>query len=202
MVYRHRRAVFDTRRVPFAEMKMRRPAIQIALLALAACSNAPAPPPIDTTTATTDSTGRTPGATARLVDLTGAEVGTVHLIDRDGRVSLEGSLRGLPAGSHGIHLHEAGRCEPPFESAGAHWNPGDRKHGTENSAGPHHGDLPNLDVASDGAVTINFVTAEGSLAGLLDFDGAAVVIHAGPDDMRTDPAGNSGDRIACGMVMR
>lgn len=181
---------------------MRRPAALIALFTLVACSNAPAPPPADSTTSITDSAGPVPSATAHLVDLTGAAVGTIRLSDRDGSISLEGSLAGLPTGPLGIHLHGAGRCEPPFESAGTHWNPGERKHGTENPGGPHQGDLPNLDVASNGAATLNFATPGGTLAELLDFDGAAVVVHAGADDMRTDPSGNSGNRIACGVVTR
>jgi Cu-Zn family superoxide dismutase len=93
-----------------------------------------------------------------------------------------------------------GRCDAPdFTSAGGHWNPTQKKHGTMNPQGPHQGDLPNLVIGSDGRGTIGAVIPGATLAGLLDADGAAMVIHAGPDDLMTDPSGNSGGRIACGV---
>lgn len=180
---------------------MHRTIMLTAVLAASACGGS-GTPRADTPATFADSARTAPRATALVRDLTGAEIGTIRLSELDGRISLEGSLRGLAAGQHGLHLHAAGRCEPPFKSAGAHWNPADRTHGTENPDGPHLGDLPNIDVAGDGTATINYATTGGTLAELLDFDGAAVVVHAGPDDMRTDPAGNSGDRVACGVVMR
>ncbi len=94
----------------------------------------------------------------------------------------------------------AARCEPPFASAGDHWNPSEKQHGLENPAGPHLGDLPNLTVEADSTATLNFTTTEGTVAALLDFDGASLIVHADRDDHRTDPSGNSGDRIACGIV--
>ena len=107
-------------------------------------------------------------------------------------------------GTHGIHVHAVGRCDPPgFESAGPHWNPMSRQHGTLNPQGPHMGDMMNITVAMDGSATVNVMTQGGTLRGvdrLLDADGAAVVIHASADDYRTDPSGNSGARIACGVV--
>jgi Cu-Zn family superoxide dismutase len=113
---------------------------------------------------------------------------------------------GLARGAYGAHVHESGRCDPPgFTTAGAHWNPSGRKHGKDNPAGMHKGDLPNLLVGTDGRgifeVTIpdSVLTGQGT-AVLLDGDGAAVVIHAAPDDFRTDPSGNSGARIACGVL--
>ena len=136
-------------------------------------------------------------------DAAGRELGTLTLAPHMGGLMLTGRVQGLPPGTHGIHLHAAGRCEPPFESAGAHWNPTDRRHGTQNPAGPHLGDMPNVVVASDGSATVNVMTAGGTLGGddaLMDGDGASVVIHAGADDYRTDPSGNSGARIACGVV--
>lgn len=108
-------------------------------------------------------------------------------------------------GAYGAHVHMAGRCDGPgFESAGGHWNPTKHQHGRNNPAGMHKGDLPNLMVGADGRgtmeVTIPFASvAAGSVNHLLDADGAALVIHASPDDYRTDPAGNSGARIACGV---
>jgi len=111
--------------------------------------------------------------------------------------------QGLEPGHYGVHLHAVGRCEGPgFESAGPHWNPSGRQHGRLNPQGHHLGDLDNLDVDENGAGRLEFTIAGGSTSGeggLLDADGAALVIHAGPDDYRTDPSGNSGARIACGV---
>ena len=112
---------------------------------------------------------------------------------------------GMPAGTHGIHLHEKGLCEgPKFESAGAHWNPAAKKHGRDNPEGAHLGDLANLEVGADGAASANFTVAGAMMASgakmLADADGTALVVHAKPDDYKTDPSGNSGDRIACAVV--
>ena len=123
-----------------------------------------------------------------------------------GRSGLEVRVQasGLPAGHYGVHLHATGRCEGPgFESAGAHWNPTDRHHGKLNPEGHHLGDLDNLDVDESGAGRLEFTIAgalTGGADGLLDADGAAIVIHAAPDDYRTDPSGNSGARIACAAL--
>jgi Cu-Zn family superoxide dismutase len=117
------------------------------------------------------------------------------------------ALRDLPPGEHGFHVHETGRCLPPFESAGAHFDPAGARHGFLTEGGAHLGDLPNLVVPDDGRVRLELlmpgVTLEGDGgAALLDADGSAFVIHAGPDDYHTDPAGAAGDRIACGVVAR
>ena len=103
----------------------------------------------------------------------------------------------MPAGLHGIHLHEKGLCEgPKFESAGKHWNPGGKQHGRDNPLGAHLGDLPNIEVGvSGGTARIAAVGAE-----LADADGTALVLHAKPDDYQTDPSGASGDRVACAVV--
>lgn len=110
----------------------------------------------------------------------------------------------MEPGRYAIHLHAVGRCAAPgFESAGTHWNPAGRTHGFANGGGPHLGDLPNLDIAASGRGRIDHYVEGGFLGGadgLLDADGAALVIHAMPDDNRTDPTGNSGARIACGIV--
>jgi Cu-Zn family superoxide dismutase len=112
--------------------------------------------------------------------------------------------QGLAPGHYGAHLHAVGRCEgPDFASAGPHWNPTSRHHGTLNPEGHHLGDLPNLDVDADGGGRVEFTIAGAEVAGaqgLFDADGAAIVIHAAPDDYRTDPSGNSGARIACAVL--
>lgn len=118
------------------------------------------------------------------------------------RVRVEAS--GLAPGIYGVHLHTFGRCDPPsFESAGGHWNPTAREHGRDNPRGQHLGDLPNLMVGTDGRGSFEFsipgAWISGGRAPLLDADGTAIVIHARADDYRTDPSGNSGARIACGV---
>jgi Cu-Zn family superoxide dismutase len=111
----------------------------------------------------------------------------------------------MPPGKHGIHVHAVGRCEAPeFKTAGAHFNPTDKQHGLQNPAGAHSGDLPNLVVDQEGRGKATF-TAKGATLGegkgsLLGPEGTALVIHADPDDEKTDPAGNSGARIACGVI--
>jgi Cu-Zn family superoxide dismutase len=106
----------------------------------------------------------------------------------------------MPTGTHGAHIHTSGRCEgPDFMTAGGHWNPAGTQHGSLNPAGPHDGDLPNIIIGTDGRGTLGVTVAGGTLDGLLDADGAAMVIHAAADDMTTDPSGNSGARIACGV---
>ena len=105
-----------------------------------------------------------------------------------------------------FHIHETGRCDPPFESAGGHLNPEGKKHGKDNPGGPHAGDLPNLEVPDSGRVKLQLdvkgVSIDGGPGALLDGDGAALVIHDGADDYKTDPAGNAGKRLACGVIHR
>ncbi len=150
---------------------------------------------------------RDPAATVVIRSSSGERLGTLDVIATpDHRLRIRGALSGLPPGPHGIHLHAAGRCEPPtFESAGAHFNPTARQHGLENASGPHAGDAPNVDAAQDGRAMVDVMLATASLnpssaAFINDADGSAVVIHASADDQRTDPSGNSGARIACGVV--
>lgn len=145
------------------------------------------------------SSGSTAVVTVR--DLTGREVGILTVAEVPGGLLTTGALQGLPPGVHGIHLHSTGQCVPPFESAGPHWNPIGRQHGFENPRGPHAGDMPNITVNADGSATVRVATQGGTLhgsAGLLDADGASVVVHEQADDYRTDPAGNSGPRLFCG----
>jgi Cu-Zn family superoxide dismutase len=111
---------------------------------------------------------------------------------------------GLVPGVYGVHVHAVGRCDgPAFESAGPHWNPVGRRHGTLNPEGHHLGDLPNIEVTAEGGrleFTIVGAEFQATEHPLFDADGASVVIHAAPDDYRTDPSGNSGARIACGVL--
>ena len=143
-------------------------------------------------------------AHAQLYDASGADRGRVDIYKDGTGLRLELVARGFAPGTYGMHLHAVGQCTPPdFSSAGPHWNPTHAQHGRDNPMGAHHGDLPNLVVESGtiGRATLQVVgsrlTGEG---GLLDADGAAFVIHAGPDDYKTDPSGNSGGRVACGVI--
>ena len=139
-------------------------------------------------------------AVAMLHDARGADVGRATATDVAGGVRFTIDARALPPGTHGAHVHTVGRCDgPDFASAGPHWNPTGAKHGALNPRGPHAGDLPNLIVGADGRGTIGVVVPGASMAALLDADGAAMVVHAGADDLSTDPGGNSGARIACGV---
>jgi superoxide dismutase, Cu-Zn family len=136
--------------------------------------------------------------------------------DREvGRVSLEETTHGvivrarfskLPPGTHAFHVHAVGKCEPPFTSAGGHFNPASHKHGFAAPEGYHAGDLPNVEVPNSGALEVTAFEIGATLSpgssSLLDADGSALVVHEGADDYTSDPAGNAGSRIACGVVER
>lgn len=133
----------------------------------------------------------------------GVVVGRLELTDGAGGVLIEAEIDGLEPGEHGFHLHETGRCEPPFESAGGHYAPSGSAHGLLSGGGPHAGDLPNLVVAEGVSTTVTHAWADGvTIDELTAEDGSALVIHAGPDDYRTDPAGAAGDRVACAAITR
>lgn len=139
-------------------------------------------------------------ARATLLGPTGTMHGTARIFEDAAGVRLTVSGERLPRGSHGLHVHTVGRCEgPAFESAGPHWNPTARQHGRDNPMGAHAGDAPNLIAGTDGRGSVSIDLPGARLAGVLDMDGSAIVIHAAPDDYRTDPSGNSGGRIACGV---
>ena len=139
-------------------------------------------------------------ADAALVDSAGNGAGTAIAQEDNGNLRVTLEVKGLTPGIHGAHIHAVGKCEgPAFTTAGAHWNPDAKQHGSMNPAGPHHGDLPNLEVAEDGKGKLVFSIPGTKLENLLDEDGAAIVVHASADDLKTDPSGNSGARIACGV---
>ena len=142
---------------------------------------------------------------ATLTGASGAAMGNVTFNETPEGVRVVINGRNMPPGVHGAHVHMTGACQAPdFESAGGHWNPLGKMHGRDNPAGPHMGDMPNLIVGNDGSGTLELVIQGATLVGgaesILDADGAAILIHQGPDDYRTDPSGASGARIACGVI--
>ncbi|MBC3941670.1 superoxide dismutase family protein [Sphingomonas albertensis] len=139
-------------------------------------------------------------ATAMLQTATGTDVGRATATEVAGGIRFTLDAMAMPPGTHGAHIHMVGRCDAPdFTTAGGHWNPTGMKHGSMNPQGPHEGDLPNLIIGTDGRGTLGITIPGATMAGLMDADGSAFVVHAGPDDLMTDPAGNSGGRIACGV---
>ena len=137
---------------------------------------------------------------ARLLSADGVPRGQATLRLVDGRMRVMIDAVGLSPGARGVHVHEVGRCDgPDFASAKGHWNPSMKMHGRDNPMGAHHGDLPNLMIGTDGRGSVA-IDVPGSVASLLDADGASVIIHADADDYKTDPSGNSGGRIACGVL--
>ena len=136
----------------------------------------------------------------------GLSAGTAQLYSDGVGLRLAVAATGLAPGAHGYHLHTVGKCEgPDFTSAGGHLNPANHKHGSLAPGGPHLGDLPNLAVGSSGSGASTEAipgNRDAVLADIFDADGTAVVIHADPDDYRTDPSGNAGKRLACGVMKR
>jgi Cu-Zn family superoxide dismutase len=149
-------------------------------------------------------------ANAAIVDATGASIGFARFTeDATGVLHVSVHVKGLAPGLHGIHIHAIGTCTlgttPTFSSAGSHHNPLGRVHGLLASGGPHAGDLPNLEVNEDGVGHLDGTTTEATLSAgtlsLFDTDGSAIVIHALTDDQVTNPTGNSGARVACGVIV-
>ena len=153
--------------------------------------------------AATTGTRSSSTASATLRDTQGHSIGHVQLRQTPQGVLLKLELKNATPGIHGVHVHEVGRCErPSFESAGGHFNPTGREHGFVSPLGPHAGDLPNIEVPSTKQLSVEYfmpeVTIEPARDSLLDADGAALVIHAHSDDYASEPAGESGVRLACG----
>ncbi|MBI3270836.1 MAG: superoxide dismutase family protein [Planctomycetes bacterium] len=146
-------------------------------------------------------------ATAELVDGKGQKVGTATFTQGEKGVSIKVDLSGLPAGVHAFHIHEAGKCEAPdFKSSGGHFNPFGKKHGAKNPDGPHAGDLGNITVGDDGKcaaeVQAPLVILGAGKNSLLEGNGTCLMIHEKVDDETTDPTGNAGARIACGLIKK
>ena len=164
---------------------MRKIVLTLAAATLAACS-------------TIEPTG---GAPMPLINSSGQTIGTVRAWQTAGGVGFRVTATGLPHGIHGIHVHPIGRCDPPdFATAGTHWNPTGRQHGLNNPQGPHAGDLPNVTVAANGVLQETVTLPNATMAQLLDADGSSIMIHANADDYVSQPAGNSGAKIACAVI--
>ena len=146
-------------------------------------------------------------AVAELTNTSGQSVGTARFTQAGNVVRILVEAKGLPPGPHGAHVHAVGKCDPPdFNSAGPHFNPTNKQHGALNPQGAHAGDLPNIEVGADGKGRLESTTELLSLGSgttsVFDSDGSAIVVHAAPDDFKTDPTGNSGARIACGVIVK
>jgi len=151
-------------------------------------------------------TAASPSVVTSLKDREGRTVGSVSVTEAPHGLLVRGTLEGLPPGPHAIHFHETGKCEPPFTSAGGHFNPSQKTHGVLSPGGSHGGDLPNLVVPASGKLDFETFAPGLSLStgsgAVLDADGTAIVLHAKADDHRSQPSGDSGDRIACGVLSR
>lgn len=143
-------------------------------------------------------------AKAEIKNAKGEKIGEATLTETPHGVLIRASVTNVPAGPHAFHVHETGKCDAPFTTAGGHFNPAKAQHGVKNEKGMHAGDLPNIEVPSGGALTFEFIAAGVTLktgaSSLLDADGSALVLHEKGDDYATDPAGSAGARIGCGIV--
>lgn len=141
-------------------------------------------------------------AQAMLAIADGAARGIVRVSEKPEGLTVNIQAMGFVPGRYGVHVHDVGKCDgPDFKTAEGHWNPAGTQHGFDNPKGAHQGDLPNLTIAADGMGIVDFAIPGASAQALLDADGAAIIVHAGPDDLKTDPSGDSGARIACGVLI-
>jgi superoxide dismutase, Cu-Zn family len=169
---------------------MRKFSIMLAIPMTAACS----------TVQTADTVVVTEVANADLIRADGSTAGVATLSQRSDGLWLSITADSPGAGTYGMHVHAVGRCDgPEFTTAGPHWNPAMKQHGRDNPMGSHSGDMPNLTANADGKLVIETELTGTVLAHVLDSDGASVVIHEKPDDHKTDPSGNSGKRLICGV---
>ena len=151
--------------------------------------------------------GAPKSAHADIVNAQGQKIGTAKILPAKKGVKIEVSVSQLPPGQHGIHIHTVGKCEgPAFTTAGGHLNPDTKKHGKDNPEGPHAGDLLMIDVKADGTAKATLldtmVTLGDGANSLFHEGGTAIMIHEKEDDYKTDPTGNSGGRIACGVIQK
>ena len=149
------------------------------------------------------SAGAQSSASVTLKDPGGKTVGAAILRETPNGTIVAVRFRGLPPGTHAFHIHSIGKCEPPFKSAGGHYNPTGAKHGILVEGGPHAGDMPNIHVSANGTLDIEVLNTRLKLdSRLFDADGAAIVLHAKGDDYRSQPSGAAGARIACGVIKK
>lgn len=146
-------------------------------------------------------------AHVELKNAEGKSVGTAMIMDaKGGGVRIAIDFKDLPRGEHALHFHQIAKCEPPFTTAGGHFNPEMKKHGMENPEGPHAGDMANFTVTANGTAKATITNTKVSMGtganSLYASGGTALMIHATADDMKSDPAGNAGARIACGTVVK